>query len=165
MLFHGWHPNSPLSHPYLVKQAFFGDQMPESGVLEFQKHINRYESFLWPISMMKPFVRATDIITSISGWGTSERIMILTGAQDKLMTHGVMTKMAAFYRDAFAELVRAKKLDAKVYEVKRLSGEGDEDDEDTGVTLAWVPGAGHHLQNDVMWEVGAKKLLGFYEQL
>ncbi|WYZ36685.1 hypothetical protein EsH8_II_000191 [Colletotrichum jinshuiense] len=165
MLFHGWHPNSPLSHPFLVKQAFFGDQMPESGVLKFQKHVNRYESFLWPISMMKPFVRATDIITSIGGWGTSERIMILTGAQDKLMTHGVMTKMAAFYRDAFAELVRAKKLDAKVYEVKRLSGEGDEDDEENGVTLAWVPGAGHHLQNDVMWEVGAKKLLGFYEQL
>ncbi|TEA15226.1 Arylesterase [Colletotrichum sidae] len=165
MLLHGWHPNSPLSHPFLVKQAFFGDQMTQAGILDFQKHVNRYETFLWPISMMKPFVKAVDVVNSISGWGSSERILVLTGTQDKLMTHGVMSKLAATFRYAFAELVHGKKLDARIDRVKRVAGEGGHDDEGQGVMLAWVPGAGHHLQNDVMWEVGAKKLLEFYEQL
>ncbi|KAJ0158917.1 hypothetical protein CTA2_10645 [Colletotrichum tanaceti] len=167
MIFHGWHPNSPLSHPFLVKQAFFGDQMSDSAVLKFQKHVNRYESFLWPISMMRPFTTAASIVNSIGGWGggSGERIMVMTGTQDKMMTHGVMSKLAVFYRTALAELVGSKKLDAKVDEVKPLSGEGGNDDEGSGVRLAWVPGAGHHLQNDIMWEVGAKKLLGFHEQL
>ncbi|KAK1965809.1 alpha/beta-hydrolase [Colletotrichum sublineola] len=165
MLFHGWHPNSPLSHPFLVKQAFFGDQMPESAVLRFQKHANRYESFLWPISMMRPFSSAANVISSIAGWGSSERIMVLAGTQDKMMTHHIMSNLAAFYRKGFEELVSGKKLDAKVEAVKPLDGEGGDDDQGSGVRLAWVPGAGHHLQNDAMWEVGAKKLRDFYEQL
>ncbi|WDK10014.1 hypothetical protein CGRA01v4_01293 [Colletotrichum graminicola] len=165
MLFHGWHPNSPLSHPFLVKQAFFGDQMPESAALEFQKHVNRYESFLWPISMMRPFSSAANIIGSIASRGSGERIMVLAGTQDKMMTRDVMSNLAALYRKEFADLVGGKKLDAKVEVVKPLDGEGDDDDEGGGVRLAWVPGAGHHLQNDAMWEIGAKKLLEFYEQL
>ncbi|OLN92154.1 hypothetical protein CCHL11_01374 [Colletotrichum chlorophyti] len=165
MLFHGWHPNSPLSHPFLVRQAFFGDQMPESAVLEFQKHANRYESFLWPISMMKPFANVANIVSSIGGWGSGERILILTGTQDKMMTFSVMSNMAAFYRNGFAELVSGKKVDAKVDVVEPVDGEGDKDNAGSGVRLAWVLGAGHHLQNDVTWEVGAKKLLAFYEQL
>ncbi|KAI8269444.1 lariat debranching enzyme [Colletotrichum sp. SAR11_239] len=132
MLFHGWHPNSPLSHPFLVKQAFFGDQMTEAGVADFQKHVNRYESFLWPISMMKPFAKATDIINSIAGWGTSTRILILTGTQDKLMTRGVMQGLALAFRRAFAQLVGEKKLDAEVDDVYPTGSEGSEDDESCG---------------------------------
>ncbi|KAF4818020.1 putative esterase/lipase [Colletotrichum siamense] len=165
MLFHGWHPNSPLSHPFLVKQAFFGDQMTEAGVADFQQHVNRYESFLWPTSMMKPFAKAADIINSIGGWGASMRILILTGTQDKLMTRGVMQRLAAAFRRAFTQLVGENKLDAKLDDVYPTGSEGSEDDESCGVKLAWVSGAGHHLQNDVMWEVGAKKLLDFYEEL
>uniref|UniRef100_L2GEA8 Alpha beta hydrolase fold protein n=1 Tax=Colletotrichum fructicola (strain Nara gc5) TaxID=1213859 RepID=L2GEA8_COLFN len=128
MLFHGWHPNSPLSHPFLHDEAF----------RQGRRH---------------------------SGWGTSTRILILTGTQDKLMTHGVMQKLAGTFRHAFAQLVGEKKLDAKVDTVNSTGSEGSEDDEGCGVRLAWIHGAGHHLQNDVMWEVGAKKLLDFYEQL
>ncbi|KAF6809630.1 alpha beta hydrolase fold protein [Colletotrichum sojae] len=165
MLFHGWHPNSPLSHPFLVKQAFFGDHMTEAGLLNFQKHVNRYESFLWPISMMKPFAKAANIINAIGGWGSGERIMVLTGTQDRMMTRGVMNKLAATYRDAFSALAGGKKLDAKDEEVRPLAGKDGQDEGGHGVRLAWVPGAGHHLQNDVMWEVGARKLLDFYERL
>ncbi|TQN69474.1 Lariat debranching enzyme [Colletotrichum shisoi] len=136
MLFHGRHPNSPLSNPFLVKQAFFGDQMPDSAVLKFQKHVNRYESFLWPISMMRPFTTAASIAESISGWGSSERIMVMAGTQDKMMTHDVMSKLAALYRTAFAELVGSKKLDAKVNDVEPLSGEGGNDDKGSGISHA-----------------------------
>jgi hypothetical protein len=49
--------------------------------------------------------------------------------------------------------------------VRRLEGQGGEDTTANGTRVTWVPGAGHHLQNDVQWQVGAEKLLAFYEQL
>ncbi|CCC05271.1 unnamed protein product [Sordaria macrospora k-hell] len=49
MILHGWHPNSPLSHPSLVRRIFFSDQLPESYLLRFMSFMNRYESFLWPL--------------------------------------------------------------------------------------------------------------------
>ncbi|KAF9877586.1 hypothetical protein CkaCkLH20_04721 [Colletotrichum karsti] len=165
MILQFWHPNSPLSHPFLVNQAFFGDEMTEAGVLDFMKHANRYESFLWPFSMMLPFAKPASIVNSIGGWGSGERILVMAGTQDKLMTHGVTSNLARTLRTAFAELVGSNKLDAQADEVKPLAGEGDKDDDGDWVRLAWVPGAGHHLQNDVMWEIGANKLLEFYEQL
>jgi hypothetical protein len=166
MLFHGWHPNSPLSHPFLVRQAFFSSTYPEDKLTEFATHANRYESFLWPISMMVPFTRPESILSSIEGWGADgERLMIMTGTGDKMMTRDIMEGMAETYRGAFDGLVDAKKLDAKSSPVAPLEGEGGRDNAGRGVRQTWVPVAGHHLQNDVTWEVGAKKLLDFYEQL
>ncbi|KAH7347874.1 Alpha/Beta hydrolase protein [Plectosphaerella cucumerina] len=166
MLFHGWHPNSPLSHPFLVRQAFFSSTYPEDKLTEFATHANRYESFLWPISMMVPFTRPESILSSIEGWGADgERLMVMTGTGDKMMTRDIMEGMAETYRGAFDGLVDAKKLDAKSSPVAPLEGEGGRDNAGRGVRQTWVPVAGHHLQNDVTWEVGAKKLLDFYEQL
>ncbi|KAM0323008.1 hypothetical protein ACHAQA_009107 [Verticillium albo-atrum] len=165
MWLQGGHSNSPLSHPALTKRAFFSDEYPETKLLEFQAHCNRYESFWWPMTMLRPFVDSGRLVESIGGWGRGERIMVMTGTLDKLMTHDIMVQLADTYRKAVARLVGEKKLDAKLDEVRPLSGEGGQDNEGLGVRLAWVEGAGHHLQNDLSWEVGAKKLLEFHEQL
>jgi len=63
-----------------------------------------------------------------------------------------------------SRLLESRKIDGQVEE-DQIEGKGDMDNVAQGVRQCFVPGAGHHLQNDVMWEVGAKKLLDFYEQL
>lgn len=166
LIFHGYHPNSPLSHPFLIRQAFFSEAYPEAKLLDFRNHSNRYESYLWPFSMMVPFAKAENIIRSISGWGQGgERLMVMTGAVDKMMTKDIMEKLADTYRVEFTAQVDGKKLDAKVDEVVPIQGEGGRDTAGKGVRQTWVPEAGHHLQNDVTWEIGARKLLEFYNQL
>lgn len=172
MLFHGWHPNSPLAHPALTRRAFFSDAVPESYVIQFQRHINAYESLLWPLGMMVPFADATTVIRRITDWdrGGGHRILVLAGERDRLMTMDVMEKLADFYRKTLRVLVRDKRLDAVDGSVGQL-GERQTNVQqgmDTavdGVRLCVVPSAGHHMQNDVEWEVGAEKLLAFYRQL
>ena len=166
MVFHGWHPNSPLLHPLLTKRVFFSNGISESYLLEFQRRICPYESFLWPLGMMRRFTDAEVIAQQISGWGSGQRILVMSGTEDKLMTVPVMQKLAAFFRDAVTRLAQGRKNDAVVVEQSEsLEGEGGLDTVDRGVRYCLVPGAGHHLQNDVMWEVGARKLAAFYDQL
>lgn len=59
-------------------------------------------------------------------------------------------------------------VDEEVEVEVEVEGEGSGGPKDTagrGVRFALVPGAGHHCQNDVGWEVGARKVLAFYRQL
>jgi alpha-beta hydrolase superfamily lysophospholipase len=135
--FHLWHSNSPLSHPRLVQRAFFGDKYPLASVVEFQRHMNRYESYLWPFSMMKPFASAGSILEPIArdGLGGAE-VLVMGGSQDAIVTPDVIEKTAAYYRKAGEQV-------------------GKE------VLIELIDGAGHHLQNDVQWEDGAAKLLAF----
>ncbi|KAI0855623.1 Alpha/Beta hydrolase protein [Xylaria cubensis] len=165
LIFHGWHPNSPLSHPYLVKRAFFSKDYDKDKLADFQNHLNRYESFLWPMGMMFRFVDPKRVLWSITGWGLSNRVLIMAGTEEKLMTRPVQEKCAETYRTAFSELVRQTKIDAKDDAIHPSSGDGGLDNAGHGVELAWVPGAGHHLQNDTTWEVGAEKLLAFLSRL
>ncbi|KAM5345815.1 hypothetical protein ACJ41O_011676 [Fusarium nematophilum] len=133
LVLHLWHSNSPLSHPKLTQRAFFGDSFPLSSVIPFQRRMNRYESYLWPFSMMYPFASARNVLSHISSDG--DKVLVMAGSQDKLMTAAVTEETAAFY---------GKEVDG-------------------GVRMSFVEGAGHHLQNDTQWEDGAKKLLEFYE--
>lgn len=156
LLFHGWHPNSPLSHPALTRRAFFSDAVSDSYVVQFQKHINAYESFLWPLGMMVPFVNAASVIRRITGWGQGggQRILVLAGGRDRLMTMDVMKKLTGFYRQSFRMLKRNKKLDEVDGPVGQLeeAEDGVKRGVDTygdGVRLCLVPSAGHHMQNDV----------------
>ncbi|KAK3371526.1 Alpha/Beta hydrolase protein [Lasiosphaeria ovina] len=169
MVFHGWHPNSPLSHPALTKRAFFSEHVTDDLVRRFQQRINAYESFLWPLGIGYSFVNPHKMLPQItSNRAIGQRILILCGGADKLMTLPVMTRLADMYRAAFVSLSRQRKLDAVGDEINSISEDSEEGQQDTtgqGVRLCVVPGAGHHLQNDVQWEVGAQKLLTFYEQL
>ncbi|KAK3343875.1 Alpha/Beta hydrolase protein [Lasiosphaeria hispida] len=165
MLFHGWHPNSPLSHPALTRQTFFSKELSEAYVEEFQSRVSPYESFLWIMGMGRPFVKPQTLLQQITSWGTGQKLLVLCGGVDKLMTKPVMEKLATYYRLAFSTLVSQKKLEVEDSDVENMPGEGGQDTAGHGVRLVFVPGAGHHLQNDVTWEVGAGKLLAFYQQL
>jgi len=44
--------------------------------------------------MLQPFVNVHNILQGIVGWGTADRLMILGGDNDKLMTTGIMHKVA-----------------------------------------------------------------------
>lgn len=138
MIFHLWHPNSSVSHPVLTQRAFFGDKFPLASVMPFQHRMNRFESLWWPLAMMRPFATAGQILDSIRP-GKGDRVLVMAGDQDKLMTPEVTLNTTAFY--------------------KAVLPDGN------GVRMELVEGAGHHLQNDVQWEDGAKRLLEWYKQL
>lgn len=188
MLFHGWHSNSPLSHPFLVRRAFFSESFPDAELAEFTAHLNRYESFLWPLGMLLPFADPRKVLQSITGWGSSstnvggERVLIMAGEGDKLMTRSVQEKAALTYRTAYSELASKGEAGIETRDddsIRPLTastlGKAQNDSDDGaerllenaghGVRLAFVPGAGHHLQNDTAWEVGAEKLADFLKQL
>jgi alpha-beta hydrolase superfamily lysophospholipase len=138
MVFHGYHPNSPLSHPELTRRAFFGDSFPATDVVPFQRRMNRYESFWWPLTMMRPFASAQAVLAGIENKGAKTTVLVMAGSQDALMDARVTRETTAFYRAA-----------------------SDEEN----VRIEFVNGAGHHLQNDVQWEDGAAKLLDFWTGL
>lgn len=77
----------------------------------------------------------------------------------------IMKKLAGFYRTAFTEVIREKKIEADDDEVQKIAGPLRLDDAGHGTRFTVVPWAGHHLQNDVQWEDGAQRLLAFYNQL
>ncbi|KAK4122776.1 alpha/beta-hydrolase [Parathielavia appendiculata] len=165
MIFHLWHPNSPLSHPAFTRRAFFSQEQTDAYVEAFHEKISRYESFLWPLAMTKPFVNPQNIISQIAGWGSGQRIMVLAGERDKLVSLDIKEDLAQMYRTKYSAMVQEKQLQAEDAAVVPLSGESGPDNAGHGVRFCVVPNAGHHLQNDVTWETGAEKLLAFYEQL
>lgn len=141
MLFHGWHSNSPLSHPVLTHRAFFGKEFPLASVMPFQERINRYESFLWPISMLRPFASPASVWQQIQDpQQKTPKLLVMAGSDDKLMNVQETESLTALYRSA---------------------AKGDANQ----VQMEFVQGAGHHLQNDIQWEDGAEKLLQFYKKL
>lgn len=193
LLLHLGHPNSPLSHPSLVRLIFFSDhhhhQLPDSYLSRFMSFMSRYESLLWPIGMALSFADPEKVLLRISGWGEEtttkqeqkqkrgqedSRVLVIAGERDKIMTQPIMQRLSEWYRAAYERLaVEEKKIDGVVVvlgENGTVDGEvegsrGPKDTAGRGVRFALVPGAGHHCQNDVGWEVGARKVLAFYRQL
>lgn len=145
LLWHGWHPGSPLSSTRLVKNVFFSEKKPTAEVTAFQKLMAPFESFWWPIVMMWKFAEPERVIKSITGWGNGSRILVMGGDNDRICSPDIMARLAFFYRST------------------RLSIAAESSPDD-GVDFILVPG-GHHFQNDVSWEYGAGKLLHFYKKL
>ncbi|KAK3490338.1 Alpha/Beta hydrolase protein [Neurospora hispaniola] len=184
LLLHLGHPNSPLSHPSLVRLIFFSnDLLPDSYLSRFMSFMSRYESLLWPLGMARSFADSERVLLRICGWGETtkqeqkqgqvERVLVIAGERDKIMTQPIVQRLADWYRAAYERLVvEEKKIDGvmvgseneTVDEEVEGSG-GPKDTAGRGVRFALVPGAGHHCQNDVGWEVGARKVLAFYRQL
>jgi hypothetical protein len=165
MILQLWHPNSPLSHPALTRRAFFSDAQTDAYVEAFQDRISAYESLVWAMGMMRPFVDPAKILGRISAGSAGQRIMVLAGELDKIMTVPIMEDLAQFYRAKYSSLVQQGTLEGVDAEVVPLPGDGGQDNTGHGVRYCVVPRAGHHLQNDVPWEIGAQKLLAFYKQL
>jgi hypothetical protein len=163
MLFnHFGHPMSPLSSTKLVKQAFFCDDYPMDKVIEFEKRMPRNESYLWPMGQMWRMAEGLNVIRNIVGWGNTERIAIILANNDRLITPNLCQRTADEYREAFDNAVLGGDIIADFREVA-VAPNGESVGQ--GVIVYVVPGAGHHLQNDLQSEVGAVKLLDFYEHL
>ncbi|KAK4152892.1 Alpha/Beta hydrolase protein [Chaetomidium leptoderma] len=165
MILHLGHPNSPLSHPALTKRAFFSDQQSDTYVEAFQARSSPYESFIWALGMTWRFVNQQNVISRIASRAKGQSILVLNGELDKIMTLPIMEDLASMYRTGYSSMVRQGRFQGEDAEVVPMQGEGNRDNAGHGVRFAVVPGAGHHLQNDVTWKVGAQKLLAFYEQL
>ncbi|KAG5642736.1 hypothetical protein DXG03_002250 [Asterophora parasitica] len=157
------HPRSPLSSATLVHRAFFCPEFPAAGVKEFEQHLPEFESFIWPLGMMLPFVNVRNVIRNILGWGStpSARLLVVSGGKDTLMGVTLMKRMAEQYKRGFATLVRRQQL-----QVGLGPGEGDPQERASdAVSFTVIDGAGHHIQNDLQWEDSAKQILTFIEQL
>src|SRR4051812_47971430 len=85
-IFHLWHPNSPLSHPALLRRVFFGEGQTDDYVQRFFEKASPYESYLWVFGMARTFVNPQRVLGQISSWGKSgQSVMILRGEVDKIM--------------------------------------------------------------------------------
>jgi pimeloyl-ACP methyl ester carboxylesterase len=154
MLFlHFGHPMSPLSSTRLVKQAFFCDDFPLDKVVAFERYMPRMESFAWPMGQNFRFGTFRNVLQRIVGWGMGQRVLVLAGEKDRLVDLNVAQREVREAREAFVDLASCGKIEAKKEEV------------DSGVRFYVVKGAGHHMQNDLQWEDGARQLLDWYEQL
>ncbi|KAF5378583.1 hypothetical protein D9615_007102 [Tricholomella constricta] len=157
------HPRSPLSSTTLVHRAFFSPAFPTADVKEFEPYLSEYESLIWPLGMMLPFVNVRNVLRNVLGWGSaaSARVLVVAGGKDALMGVVLMQRMAEQFKSGFATLVRRKQL-----QVGPGLGAGDEQERSGGaVSFTVIEGAGHHIQNDLQWEESAKQILAFVEDL
>jgi pimeloyl-ACP methyl ester carboxylesterase len=143
---------SPLSSTKLVKQAFFCDDFSIEKVASFERYMPRMESFAWPMGQNFRFANFYSILQRIAGWGMGQRMLVLAGEKDRLVDLNVAEREVREARKAFIDLVNAGKIEAK-------------QEDQFGVRYYVVKGAGHHIQNDLQFEDGARELLEFYERL
>ncbi|KAL2157744.1 hypothetical protein VTH06DRAFT_5012 [Thermothelomyces fergusii] len=165
MILHLWHPNSPLSHPALTRRAFFSREQTDPYLEAFQDKMCAYESLASTVGMMKSFVNQRTVLSQLAGRSTGQGVMILCGELDRIMRQPIMEDLVRTYRTTYSNMVQKKQLLGEDAEVVPLTGEGGRDNAGHGVRYCLVPRAAHHLMNDVTWEVGAEKVLAFYEQL
>ncbi|KAF1919637.1 Alpha/Beta hydrolase protein [Ampelomyces quisqualis] len=159
-----------------VHSAFFTRDTPRTVVRDLERLLAPYESMMWPMQALLPFVTGPDVLTRITGWkarksvgdgaaGITPRLLVLAAEHDVLCTPSVLQDAAERYRAAFYDCVRVGILDGvSEYDarIEESDGEGDERD---GVAFTVVKGLGHHLQNHVEWERGAEVLLKWANQL
>lgn len=106
-----WHSRSPLSSTTLIHNAFFSSSCPRSTVASFEPEMCEYESMLWPLGMMFPFVNTTNVLRNILGWkkddGKQKRLLVVAGEEDALMGVTLMRQMAVVYRGVVEKVLSA----------------------------------------------------------
>jgi hypothetical protein len=162
-----FHPRYLLVNTKQIHAAFFTPWTPTPVVQSLQRLLSPYESMLWPMQGLSKFVTGPDVLASITGWTSrtvreglevSRNMLVLAAEWDVLCTPELLRDATGRYRDAFLQLVRARKVDGVA--VGDLEG-----DEEGGVAFSIVGGVGHHLQNHVEWERGAEQVLRWVEKL
>ncbi|CAG8951523.1 hypothetical protein HYFRA_00007439 [Hymenoscyphus fraxineus] len=159
------HPRSPLSSTTLVHRAFFSPEYPVDKVRTFSQGLAEYESMLWPTGMMFSFANPTHILKNILGSNKNQnqrKLLIIAGEKDALVTLPIMQRLAGLYQKAARKLVGVSSPQEKE---KEKGKEGEVMNGEDIVGLEVVKKSGHHIQNDLYWEDGAKKILEFVEQL
>ena len=102
--------------------------------------------------MVRSFLSFPRVVQNITGWNRGDRVCVVAGTEDKLMGVALMEKLSGCFREAVKEHAADKKIDIP-------------EDVEEGVRFITIKGAGHHLQNDLVWEEGARQVLGFLEAL
>lgn len=93
------------------------------------------ESMSWPLGMLTRFVDPKKVVVNIiPTLKDGRKILVIAGAEDKLMGVAIMEQLAAWYRSAL-ELVTGKMEEGS--DVVRF-----------GVVQQ---GSGHHLMRDLGW--------------
>ncbi|PVH92789.1 alpha/beta-hydrolase [Periconia macrospinosa] len=148
-LYRACHPRYLLTTLRQIHTSFFTSSTPFRTVRAFAAHLSPYESMLWPLQSLLPFVRGPDVLGSITGFrGEKENekvrpgLLVLAAQHDVLCTPAILADAAGRYREAF----------------KGMDGEG-------GVWFRVVEGVAHHLQNHEEWEGGAEVLLEWLNAL
>lgn len=175
-IFHFQHPTSPLSSERLVHGAFFGDKFPLSETKAFKQWMPFYEAMWWPMSMMGNFMAwwrgasrwlsTEDILRNISGNAqhpSNDRICVMVGDQDVLMDLDMCRRQVAEYRKGLTEMKHLQSsARPAVHSDEAMDGVSVKSAD--GVRMVVVPGAGHHVQNDVQYSKAAEALLDFVRQ-
>ncbi|OAL03828.1 alpha/beta-hydrolase [Phaeosphaeriaceae sp. SRC1lsM3a] len=173
-LYRFFHSRYLLATTKQVKDAFFTHETPMSTVKELERLLAPYESMLWPMQALSPFVTGPDVVSRIEGWkprksgesaGVAPRLLVLAAEHDVLCTPPVLEDAAKRYRAAFQHCVKVGKLDGVSEDDVRVEMGDEEGENRDGVAFTVVKGLGHHLQNHVEWERGAEALLRWTEQL
>jgi pimeloyl-ACP methyl ester carboxylesterase len=146
------HPRAALCTTLLVKNAFFGPDYPVSRAKDFEQWMAPYESLRWPSQTVgswqngkNVWLDTAKIVRNITTTDPSkDRVLIILGSEDKMM-QGTQARSVAEYAGAI--------------------GTSRDGNQVSGVRLVEIPRAGHHLQNDIQWEDGARALLTFLRQL
>ena len=155
-----WHPRSPLSATSLVHRAFFSPEYPRSEVKKFERMLPEYESMIWPLSQMLPFVNVKNVLKNIIGWKEKTnhpRLFVIAGDLDTLMGVTLMQRMATVYRKALTTMLPGVFPQQKLTDSETMTPEG--------VDFAIIKDSGHHVQNDLLWEEAAGKLGEFLDHL
>lgn len=178
-----YHPRSPLSSTRLIHQAFFSPTYPADKVRTFEAEMAPYESMLWPSEMMFTFVSRTRVLANLLKSATSNHanassskkptpLLVIAGAQDKLMSVPIMRRLAQMYAATNVGIgvkTTPGMKDVSVLQHEFTSGlpeEGKVKTDEGGIWFAEIegPGAGHNLMRDDGWERCARTLEVFLDE-
>ena len=93
-----FHPRSALSSTNLVHRAFFSNSLSTEEVMAFERDMPEYESMNWPSRML--FTIAS--VQRVKRNTETGKVFVMAGREDKLMTPGLMERMAREYEVGFA---------------------------------------------------------------
>jgi len=167
------HPRAMLPTTTHLRRLFFSSQYPNDKLEDFNQYLPESESMVWVLGLIVKFADFRIMVErSITGLGGSkpdgERILILVGEQDVLMDVRMMRRLATRYRDAVKQLVLSENSQGRVgsdEDNEAADTETYTENRGNGVRTVVVKGAGHHVQNDLQWEVGAQRIADFLQQL
>jgi len=155
-----------------VHRLLFSPGYPSDKLEDFTRYLPESEAIIWVLGLILEFtdfriVVQRSIVGLKGGAPDGERILILAGELDVMMDIQMMRRLTKRYRDAVRH-VMGENAQGHVssdvgYEAERE--EAYTEDRGDGVRMVVVKGAGHHVQNDLQWEVGVQRVVVFLQQL
>jgi hypothetical protein len=155
-----------------VRRLMFCSEYPDDKLEHFTQYLAESEAMVWALGMVPKFADFHRVVQQgTAGFGggrtDGERIMILAGELDELMDIPMTQRLAMRYRNTVRDVRGEKKVLRVSCDVGYESDKEEKytEDREDGVRMVIVKGSGHHVQNDLQWEVGAQRIEDFLQQL